>query len=351
MYDPFLGRMLSPDNYVQAAGNTQNYNRYSYCLNNPLKYTDPSGEIFVPILIGAAVGVITNGINNSINGDPFFMGAGKAALIGGMSGAFSFGIGQAAMGMSGAMKIAFQALAHGHLGGMMSSSMNGGTYGQGFLSGITGSFIGGGTASLLNNAGTAWQALGTVTAGAVSGGIGAEIAGGNFWDGARNGAISAGLNHAYHAVDQAILQNQLDKVLNNYPTDGNDEISAREAYGRVSPAAQELYDSGDPNYQNACATRLSLAFAKAGVRIPGGYGGLKDVNGNRIIISAKQMYNFMSTKYGSLMQNYSSQSSGIYIGLANPGMGYSGHVTIMKSGFNSKTYSDYMSSMYFWPAK
>ena len=44
MYDPVLGRMLSPDNYVQNPFNTQNYNRYSYCLNNPLKYTDPTGE-------------------------------------------------------------------------------------------------------------------------------------------------------------------------------------------------------------------------------------------------------------------------------------------------------------------
>ncbi len=44
MYDPILGRMLSPDNYVQDPTNPQNYNRYSYCLNNPLKYTDPDGE-------------------------------------------------------------------------------------------------------------------------------------------------------------------------------------------------------------------------------------------------------------------------------------------------------------------
>ena len=28
-------------------GNAQRYNRYSYCLNNPLKRTDPSGEAFV----------------------------------------------------------------------------------------------------------------------------------------------------------------------------------------------------------------------------------------------------------------------------------------------------------------
>lgn len=46
MYDPLQGRFLSPDPFVQAPQNPQNYNRYSYCLNNPLKYTDPSGEIF-----------------------------------------------------------------------------------------------------------------------------------------------------------------------------------------------------------------------------------------------------------------------------------------------------------------
>ncbi|MCQ2229631.1 MAG: hypothetical protein MJZ13_07795 [Bacteroidales bacterium] len=38
-YDPILARFLSPDPYVQAPDNTQSFNRYSYCLNNPLKYT------------------------------------------------------------------------------------------------------------------------------------------------------------------------------------------------------------------------------------------------------------------------------------------------------------------------
>jgi len=42
------------------------------------------------------------------------------------------------------------------------------------------------------------NALGIVGSGILAGGIGAEISGGNFWDGARNGAISAGLNHAIH---------------------------------------------------------------------------------------------------------------------------------------------------------
>ena len=47
LYDPLLGRFLSPDPYVQDPGFTQNYNRYSYCLNNPLKYTDENGEQFI----------------------------------------------------------------------------------------------------------------------------------------------------------------------------------------------------------------------------------------------------------------------------------------------------------------
>ena len=44
LYDPKLHRFLQPDNFVQDPSNTQNYNRYGYVLNNPLKYTDPSGE-------------------------------------------------------------------------------------------------------------------------------------------------------------------------------------------------------------------------------------------------------------------------------------------------------------------
>ena len=42
LYDPQIGRFLSTDNYVQEPWNSQNFNRYSYCLNNPLKFSDPS---------------------------------------------------------------------------------------------------------------------------------------------------------------------------------------------------------------------------------------------------------------------------------------------------------------------
>ena len=41
--DAITGVFLSADPYISEPGNPQNYNRYSYVLNNPLSFTDPSG--------------------------------------------------------------------------------------------------------------------------------------------------------------------------------------------------------------------------------------------------------------------------------------------------------------------
>ena len=46
VYDAELGRFLSADPNVQDIENMQSFNRYSYVLNNPLSYTDPSGFFF-----------------------------------------------------------------------------------------------------------------------------------------------------------------------------------------------------------------------------------------------------------------------------------------------------------------
>jgi len=45
IYDPEISRFLSPDPVIQDPYSMLNYNRYTYCLNNPLKYTDPSGYV------------------------------------------------------------------------------------------------------------------------------------------------------------------------------------------------------------------------------------------------------------------------------------------------------------------
>jgi RHS repeat-associated protein len=66
VYDPIVGRMLSPDLFIQAPGYSQNFNRYSYCLNNPLVYTDPSGEFFMmPFFL---LGMVADFTSNLING-------------------------------------------------------------------------------------------------------------------------------------------------------------------------------------------------------------------------------------------------------------------------------------------
>ena len=63
VYDPLQGRFLSPDNYIQLPDNPQNYNRYSYCLNNPLKYTDPDGESWLIAGIAAFLLLTEEGYN------------------------------------------------------------------------------------------------------------------------------------------------------------------------------------------------------------------------------------------------------------------------------------------------
>jgi RHS repeat-associated protein len=45
-YDPELGRFIQPDTAIPDLSNPQSYNRYSYCVNDPLRFTDPTGHSF-----------------------------------------------------------------------------------------------------------------------------------------------------------------------------------------------------------------------------------------------------------------------------------------------------------------
>jgi len=50
-YDPTLGRFTQPDTIIPDPTNSQDLNRYSYVRNNPIRYTDPSGNCPTSMLI------------------------------------------------------------------------------------------------------------------------------------------------------------------------------------------------------------------------------------------------------------------------------------------------------------
>lgn len=202
VYDPLLRRFMSPDNYVQDVYNTQNYNRYGYVLNNPLLYTDPSGEfLLTSALIGAGIAILTNGIMNSMNDVPFFYGTGKSATIGAVSGAISAGIGSITSNMI------IQAGMHGVVGGAI-SEIQGGKFIHGFYAGVVSSLVSSAITSFSTDVNGNLTKFGkssyyeavVLASGGLSGGISSSIAGGDFWSGVRQGLITSGLNHLAHQV-------------------------------------------------------------------------------------------------------------------------------------------------------
>ncbi|HBN05418.1 MAG TPA: hypothetical protein DD434_06475, partial [Bacteroidales bacterium] len=127
LYDPVIARFLSPDPYVANNTFTQDFNRYSYCRNNPLHYTDPNGE-FWHIVIGAAIGGVIN------LGVKIYQG--KINSFG--DGLMAFGIGAiAGAGTAATGGAAFAAAGGGAAGaGGFLAGVAGGTVGTAFSSSV-----------------------------------------------------------------------------------------------------------------------------------------------------------------------------------------------------------------------
>ena len=188
LYDPLLGRFLSPDNYVQAPDNSQSFNRYSYCLNNPLKYVDPSGESFA--LAFAIFNVASSMMQASFEGRNVW----KAGALSLLSSAASYGIGAAFGNVGSFGNELLRAGAHGLSSGVF-NALDGGSFGSGFAAGAISSGIGSFAQGVKMDPGLM---LASTT---VMGGVAAWATGSDFLAGAMNGLQIGMLNHLQHDGD------------------------------------------------------------------------------------------------------------------------------------------------------
>ena len=346
LYDPRLHRFLSPDGQLQDPFNTQNYNNYAYAMNNPLMYTDPSGEILwlIPALIfvakaaivGAAIGAVSytasialsNGGFNNWNWGQF----GKSVGFGAISGVVTAGIGAGFGDIGKFGHELLRGLAHGVAQGGI-SAISGGDFLTGFAAGGLGSLAGSGWQSLGE---FAQSGVGTVAFSAVSGGIGAELTGGNFWQGAGTGAIVAGMNHLGHMVKNKFYDAKLKKMYDVYKKTVDDFPSAQDFYDSIGGPLGDWAAKSPGEFENTCAARLSKSLNYGGFEIPKGtpatyLGG----DGKSYFINAKAMSNYLSknTVWGTprSVSNYLHLKNAVFY-QSDFGGGVTGHLDIIYRG-------------------
>ena len=196
VYDSVLGRFLSPDKYVQEGDNSQNYNSYSYCLNNPLKYADPSGNVFVldDFIAITAMGAMMGAMNAAMSDKPIW----KGALLGAASTAATYGIGSIFNGVGTVGHELLRAGAHGLSSGVF-NALNGDNFWNGLISGAASSGIGSYAQSV--NLNTGLMVASTTT----MGGIVAWATGDDFLQGAMQGMQIGILNHSLHDGDEGSI--------------------------------------------------------------------------------------------------------------------------------------------------
>ena len=208
LYDPVLGRFFSPDNYVQMPDNSQNFNRYSYCLNNPLKYTDPSGNLFGiddAVIVFAAFNMASSMMQAAFEGKSVW----KAGALSLLSSAASYGIGELFKGATATfVNELLRAGSHGLASGVV-SALDGGNFASAFVSGAAASGIGSYAQRVNMNSGL------MVASTTAMGGIVAWATGGDFLQGAMQGMNIGFFNHAMHDVPPSVSTQQNDQDLPN----------------------------------------------------------------------------------------------------------------------------------------
>jgi RHS repeat-associated protein len=171
VYDPDIGLFVSPDLVTQSLTDNRTFNRYSYVLNNPLKYVDPTGNFHccggiihsIGSALGSAVNAVGHALGNAANAAGAWLqqnwrevvvvgvavgvtiltaGTASPILAGMISGATAFGTSSALYGgsLGDVLKATATGALFGTLGAGISEAIAGGTwesiFAQGGLRGI-----------------------------------------------------------------------------------------------------------------------------------------------------------------------------------------------------------------------
>ena len=251
VYDPEIGKFLSADPTTQYPESTQGWNRYSYCGNNPLSYTDPSGFSFwtsvmkvvgivmqfVPglqgwtlawwqsMMMGFASGFLASGGNLKAG----LMGAAGAALFAGTHFL--------------ADKFSLEAFSHSLLKGLAGGALQaagGGEFKEGFLGAFAGGYLGekfDGFGGATGSGGPA-DLVKRVVRDSVIGGVASRLGGGKF----KNGAATAAFARLFN--DELRFDGRRLRWVDDHGqvTAEWDAASGREGY--QDPEYQALVDKG-----------------------------------------------------------------------------------------------------------
>ncbi|AZZ96610.1 RHS repeat-associated core domain-containing protein [Pseudoalteromonas sp. R3] len=314
VYDADTGRFMQADPFVQAPNNLQNYNAYTYVLNNPLSYTDPSGYIFDKLT--KVIGFTTNGLIGAIvahhtqrfiansstlstlyvasasiassaicgpcsivatayvsaqntyyrTGD--FGAAIKAGAVSGVSAAAFYAVGSAFEGVNtsfGSAGYFGKVAAHGLVGGTM-SVIQGGKFGHGFAAaGFTQALA---PAIGRIQPGVKHSPL-RIAAAAIVGGTASKISGGKFANGAVTAAFSRGFNDELHPQKAQFSYDESDPYYHKYEMDN--EICSLSTEGCSAGAVWgELKKNPAPGWDNSKQvatgdeTEIEFAFLSGG---------------------------------------------------------------------------------------
>jgi RHS repeat-associated protein len=309
IYDQKLARFLQADPFIQAAVNTQSYNRYSYLWNNPLNATDPSGlfNIFKKFGLGGGSWLAGTGdfigaaainyTDSRIAANPmasqiyvtavtavsaYFCGACsigfsamasanmayyqtgsfstafRAGAIAGISSAVFYGVGEVFQGTGFfAQGGAGHIFTHAMVGGIM-AELQGGKFGSGFASaGIS--------AALSPSVGKISNYGGRIVVSAVIGGTASVITGGKFANGAMTAAFAHILNFELHTQFAAVktMGNQFlaQQATNEGEAAGQITLGNNVAAAASGAAADMVGAAAICTYEHAsCTASFSFPF-------------------------------------------------------------------------------------------